>query len=70
MQNNAHIARFIGAGLHHESPIRGNRPGTGALGLYEGRQVAPGVLVKPIGRQAIAQRRGHGALFHMLDQGL
>ncbi len=70
MQNNAHIARFIGAGLHHESPIRGHRPGTGTLGLYESRQVALGVLVQPVGRQAIAQRRGHGALFHMLDQGL
>ena len=62
MQNDAHIARFIGACLHHEPPIRGHRPGTGALRLYESRQVAQGVLVQPVGRQAIAQRRGHGIL--------
>ena len=62
MQNDTHITRFVGACLHHEPPIRGHRPGTGALRLYESRQVAQGVLVQPVGRQAIAQRRGHGIL--------
>ena len=62
MQDDTHITRFVGACLHHEPPIRGHRPGTGALRLYEGRQVAQGVLVQPVGRQAIAQRRGHGIL--------
>lgn len=40
----------------------GTAPVQATLGLYESRQVALGVLVQPVGRQAIAQRRGHGIL--------